>query len=377
MIFNLEHNDTSSKARAGMLETYHGKIETPIFMPVGTRAAVKTLTPRVTKELGAQIILGNTYHLLTRPGSDIVEKAGGLHKFMAWNKPILTDSGGFQVFSLAKLRKITDAGVTFQSHIDGANLVLGPLESMKIQQQLGADIAMVFDECPPSMADKKDIQNAVKRTLDWAEICYESNQNFNDLYKSNIPRQLLFGIGQGGIHDDLRTECIEKLKEIPFQGYAIGGLAVGEVAEEMYRITELSCDILPQNKPRYLMGVGTPENLVNSVLRGVDMFDCVMPTRNARNGTAFTDIGKIQIKAGKFKDDFEPVQNGCDCYTCQNFSKAYIRHLLNVGESLGGQLLTIHNIYFYLKLMRDMRKAIKNNKLSLFAKDFLLKYNNG
>jgi len=377
MIFKLEHKDTGSKARAGVLETFHGKIETPIFMPVGTRAAVKTLTPKVTEELGAQIILGNTYHLLTRPGPDIVEKAGGLHKFMAWNKPILTDSGGFQVFSLTKLRNIDDKGVTFQSHIDGANLFLGPCESMKIQQQLGSDIAMAFDECPPSMADKKDIQKAVNRTLEWAKICYDSNYKFNELQSSKLPRQLLFGIGQGGIHDDLRIECIEKLKEIPFPGYAIGGLAVGEVSEEMYRVTELSCDILPENKPRYLMGVGTPEDLVNSVLRGVDMFDCVMPTRNARNGTAFTDLGKIQVKAGRFKDDFSPVQEGCQCYTCQNFSKAYIRHLLNVGESLGGQLLTIHNIYFYLKLMRDMRVAIKNNELSLFAKDFLLKYKNG
>jgi len=377
MSFTLEHKDKSAKARAGVLETFHGEIRTPVFMPVGTRAAVKTLTPRVLEELGAQIILGNTYHLLTRPGPDIVEKAGGLHNFMAWEKPILTDSGGFQVFSLTSLRNINDNGVTFQSHVDGANLFIGPRESMEIQQQLGSDIAMAFDECPPSKADKKIISQAVKRTIEWAEICCESNLKFNEKNYSKIHRQLIFGIGQGGVHDDLRIECIEKLKEIPFPGYAIGGLAVGEEPEEMYRVTELSCDNLPEDKPRYLMGVGTPEDLVNSVLRGVDMFDCVMPTRNARNGTAFTSSGKIQIKAGRYKDDFSPIQEDCKCYVCRNFSKAYIRHLLNVGESLGGQLLTIHNIYFYLKLMSDMRAAIEIDNLSLFAKDFLIKYNNG
>jgi len=369
MTFKLEHKDRFSSARSGVLKTQHGKIKTPVFMPVGTRAAVKTLTPRVIEELGSQVILGNTYHLLTRPGPDIIKKAGGLHKFMMWGKPILTDSGGFQVYSLGDLRKISDKGVEFRSHIDGTKHFLGPNESMDIQQKLGSDIAMVFDECPPSMAKPEVIAKAVNRTLRWAEECYESNRKFNE--KGN--NQLLFGIVQGGTLDEFRLNCIEELKKIPFPGFAIGGLAVGEKPEEMYRVTELCCNNLPEDKPRYLMGVGKPEDIVESIKRGVDMFDCVMPTRNARNGSAFTDTGMVQVKAGRYKEDFTPIQDGCECYTCRTFTKAYVRHLLNVGESLGGQLVTIHNIHYYLKLTSDIRKAIEGDNFLEFEKEFYKK----
>ncbi len=365
--FAVEHADAGSAARTAVIHTPHGDVETPAFIPVGTRAAVKTLTPRVLEELGTQIVLGNTYHLLTRPGPEVIEQAGGLHKFMAWPGPILTDSGGFQVYSLGDLRSIDDHGAVFRSHIDGAKHFLGPREAMKIQQQLGSDIAMAFDECPPSIAERNVIARAVERTIRWAGECYESNLEFN----ACGGRQLLFAIVQGGTHDDLRGECIEALRATPFSGYAIGGLAVGEKPEEMYRVTELCCRHLPSDKPRYLMGVGRPEDIVQSVLRGVDMFDCVMPTRNARNGAAFTDTGSLQIKAGRYKDDFTPIQTGCECYTCRTFTRAYVRHLLNVGESLGGQLLTIHNIHFYLQLMRDMRAAIREDRLALFAREFL------
>ena len=373
MIYTVEHTDAGCAARTGVLHTPHGDVHTPIFMPVGTRAAVKTLTPRVVEELDAEIILGNTYHLLTRPGPDIVEQAGGLHKFMAWNGPILTDSGGFQVFSLAGLRNMTEEGAWFNSHIDGQKLFLGPNESMKIQQQLGSDVAMVFDECPPSNAERGVIEQAVQRSIRWATTCYERNCEHN----GDELRQLLFAIVQGGTIDELRLQCIEELLKKPFHGYAIGGLAVGEVNEEMYRVAELCCNHLPKDKPRYLMGVGTPEDIINAVLRGVDMFDCVMPTRNARNGTAFTDIGNIPVKSGRYKDDFTPVQEGCGCYTCQTFSKAYIRHLLNVNESLGGQLLTIHNLHFYLQMMKDIRKAIREDRLREFAQEFVSKRGRG
>ena len=369
MNFRIDHQDTGSKARAGVLQTPHGEVHTPVFMPVGTRGAVKTLTPRVVLELGTEILLGNTYHLLTRPGPDIIAAAGGLHRFMAWDGPILTDSGGFQVYSLAGLRNITDEGALFNSHIDGQKLFIGPHESMEIQQKLGSDIAMVFDECPPSTADKAVIEQAVTRSIRWAGICYERNREFN----SKGLRQLLFGIVQGGTLDSERQRCIEELLKLPFAGYAIGGLAVGEENEEMYRITELCCNALPEDKPRYLMGVGTPEDIVQAVMRGVDMFDCVLPTRNARNGSAFTDTGTKQIKSGRYKDDFTPVQEGCECYACRTFSKAYIRHLLNVNESLGGQLLTIHNVYYYLGLTREMREAIRQDRLQEFAREFFNK----
>lgn len=371
--FQIEHTDTNSCARAGVMHTAHGSVQTPVFMPVGTRAAVKTLTPRVIEELDAQIILGNTYHLLTRPGPEIIEEAGGLHSFMSWNGPILTDSGGFQVYSLAALRNIDDTGAVFHSHIDGKRLFLGPRESMQLQKIFGSDIVMAFDECPPSTASRTVIERAVKRSTDWAQVCKEFMQSS----ASNNGKQHLFAIVQGGTHDDLRQRSAEELCALDCHGYAIGGLAVGEPPEEMYRVTELCCQFLPEEKPRYLMGVGTPEDIVHAVLRGVDMFDCVMPTRNARNGMAFTRTGNVHIKAGRCKDDFSPVEKGCECYTCRTFSRAYIRHLLNVGESLGGQLLTIHNLHFYLRLVRELRGAIMDNTLDKYVEEFFRLRNEG
>ncbi len=371
--FSVTAWDAATAARRGVLRTPHGEVETPVFMPVGTRGAVKTMTPALLDELGARLILGNTYHLLTRPGMDIMRAAGGLHRFMAWPRVILTDSGGFQVYSLAELRNITDRGVAFQSHVDGAKLFIGPEESMRIQQTLGSDIAMAFDECPPSTADRSLIETAVERTLNWADTCWESNRRFNE----NGVRQRLFAIAQGGTHDDLRARCIDVLLRTEFPGYAIGGLAVGEPVETMYRVTQFCCERLPTDKPRYLMGVGTPEDVLNSVMRGIDMFDCVLPTRNARNGEAFTDSGDLPVKAGRYKDDFRPLQDGCACYTCRTFSRAYLRHLFNVGESLAGQLLTIHNLHFYLALMNDIRAAISGNTLAQFAKAFMEKRSNG
>jgi queuine tRNA-ribosyltransferase len=350
-----------------VLETAHGTVTTPVFMPVGTRAAVKTLTPRVLRELGIQVLLGNTYHLLLRPGVDIVRQAGGLHAFMGWDGPILTDSGGFQVFSLSPLRSVTDEGARFASHIDGTRFFLGPKEAVEIQQGLGSDIAMVFDECPPSNESRATVARAVERTVCWAARCRARHAELG----GGEDRQALFGIVQGGIHDDLRIQCIEELLEIGFPGYAIGGLAVGESNQEMYRVVDLCCGRLPADAPRYLMGVGTPEDIVEAVLRGVDMFDCVMPTRNARNGMAFTDLGDLSVKAGRHKDDFTAVQPGCTCYTCRTFTRAYIRHLLNVGESLGGQLLTIHNLHFYMELMRGLRTAINEDYAVDYAAQFL------
>jgi queuine tRNA-ribosyltransferase len=349
-----------------MLHTPHGAIATPVFMPVGTRATVKMMTPADLRKLGAQIILGNTYHLSLRPGGGIIAAHGGLHRFMGWDGPILTDSGGFQVFSLADLRDITDEGVRFRSHIDGSPLFLGPREAMAMQHLLGADIIMAFDECPPSTAPRDVIAQAVARTARWGRMCLETHRE-NRAYDG----QQLFGIIQGGIHDDLRCEHLALFTTLPFDGYAIGGLAVGEAADEMYRITDLCCRQLPTDKPRYLMGVGRPDDIVQAVLRGVDMFDCVMPTRNARNGSAFTSTGDLALKSGKYKDDLQPVQSDCQCYTCRNFTRAYIRHLFNVGEPLGGHLLTVHNTHFYLTLMRALREAIYANRLADFAHDFL------
>jgi len=370
MPFSVVHRDGSSKARLGVVRTSHGAFDTPAFMPVGSRAAVKMIAPRVLDELGAQIVLSNTYHLMVRPGVDVVERLGGLHRFMAWDKPIVTDSGGFQVFSLAGLRAIADEGVTFQSHIDGTRLFLGPREAMAIQRQLGSDIAMAFDECPASTADRATIASAVKRTLAWARLCIEDAARHDS-------GQLVFGIVQGGVHDDLRRSCADELVSMPFHGYAVGGLAVGEASEEMYRVAALCCDRLPEDKPRYLMGVGTPEDILHAVMRGIDMFDCVLPTRNGRNGSAFTDTGDVPVKGGRFKDHDAPVQAGCDCYTCRTFSRAYIRHLFNVGEALGCQLLTIHNLHFYLGLMRDIRQAARDDRLDAFARGFIEKRKSG
>ena len=331
-------------------------------MPVGTRATVKTLTPKeLEKDIFAQIILGNTYHLYLRPGHKLIEKAGGLHNFMGWNKPILTDSGGFQVMSLAGLRKITADGVKFQSHIDGSYHFFTPEKAIEIQNSLGADIIMSFDECPPFPATKEYVAQSLQTTLSWAK------RGLNAHKKINI--QALFGIVQGGIYEDLREESAKKLMEMDFPGYSIGGLAVGEPKKDMEKITAFLNNILPKTKPRYLMGVGTPADLLKNIENGVDMFDCVMPTRNARKGTIFTWNGKMIIKA-RYKEDFSPIDENCDCYTCRNFSRAYIRHLFNVDELLGMRLATLHSLHFYLNLMKKAREAIFENNFSEFVKKY-------
>lgn len=354
--FNLEATDSHSKARAGTIETAHGPIQTPIFMPVGTRAAVKTLTQKQLLGLKAPIILGNTYHLMLRPGAEIIESAGGLHKFMNWPGAILTDSGGYQVFSLSSLNKITEEGVTFQSHIDGSRHFLGPKESMQIQKSLGSDIVMAFDECSPYPCTWLDAQEAMQRTHSWAKTCREFALQ---------EHQSVFGIVQGSTYPDLRKLSAQTLTEMDFPGYAIGGVSVGEPVAAMYEVVESTVPFLPEEKPRYLMGVGTPRNIIEAVMRGVDMFDCVMPTRNARNGTAFTWSGKVQIKAGRYASDFTPLDPELDCET-SSYSKAYLRHLLNVDEITGMTLITIQNIAFYLDFMTQLRQAIFSKQLTQF-----------
>ncbi|MBT3168836.1 MAG: tRNA guanosine(34) transglycosylase Tgt [Candidatus Cloacimonetes bacterium] len=360
-IFKLEAK--SGNARAGIVKTPHGEIKTPIFMPVGTRGTVKTLTPKnLHDDVKAQIILGNTYHLYLRPGHELIKKAGGLHSFMNWQKPILTDSGGFQVMSLSDLRKITPEGVKFQSHIDGSYHFFTPEKVIEIQNAIGADIIMSFDECPPFPATKKYVADSLQTTLKWAKR--------GKLAHKFPEKQSLFGIVQGGIYEDLREESAKKLMEMNFPGYSIGGLAVGENKEDMLRITKFLDSILPQNKPRYLMGVGTPQDLLDNIANGVDMFDCVMPTRNARKGTIFTRNGKMIIKSARYKEDFRPIDAECECYACQNFSRAYIRHLFNVNEFLAMQLASIHSLHFYLELVTDARNAILANNFATFKKSF-------
>ncbi len=357
MRYKVTHKDSHSQARTGVIETAHGEIETPIFMPVGTRASVKTLTNQQLIDCNASIILGNTYHLMLRPGMSVIEKAGGLHRFMNWERALLTASGGFQVFSLSGLNKITEKGVHFQSHIDGSKHFLGPLESMQIQKHLGSDIVMAFDECSPYPCPRDKIEEGLERTHRWARICRDFELQ---------PHQNLFGIIQGGVHADLRAQSAKALTSIDFEGYAIGGLSVGEPAEKMYESIEATVPFMPLDKPRYLMGVGTPRNLVEAVMRGIDMFDCVMPTRNARNGTAFTWAGKIPIKAARYAEDFSPVDPVLtECYTSQ-FSKAYLRHLINVDEITGLTLLSLQNIAFYLDFMAKLRQAIREEKVLEF-----------
>jgi len=358
----------SGKARAGTLQTPHGEIPTPIFMPVGTRGTVKTLNPRNLEELEAKIILGNTYHLYMRPGHELVKKAGGLHQFMGWDKPILTDSGGFQVMSLSGLRKITPEGVRFQSHIDGSYHMFTPEKAIEIQNALGADIIMSFDECPPFPATKEYVADSLKTTLDWARRGKEFHKREAD--------QALFGIVQGGIYDDLREESAKKLMEMDFPGYSIGGLAVGEPKEHMFRLTGFLDTVLPAEKPRYLMGVGTPMDILINIENGVDMFDCVMPTRNARKGSVFTRNGKLIIKSAQFKEDFRPLDAECSCYTCRNFSRAYLRHLFSVNEILGMQLASIHSLHFYLELVTKARTAILQDDYSRFKNEFGSKLDN-
>lgn len=364
-MFELLRQDTSSLARLGRLHTAHGVIETPVFMPVGTQASVKALDGRELREMGTQILLGNTYHLNIRPGREIIDAAGGLHRFMNWTGPILTDSGGFQVFSLGKIRKIKEHGVEFRSHLDGTLIFLGPKESMEIQRWLGSDIAMVFDECPPHTATRDEVARAVKRTLIWAEECK---------IQPRAPGQLVFGIVQGGNHPDLRQRCAEGLQTIGFDGYAIGGVSVGEPEPEMFKAIEMTIPHLPQNQARYAMGLGTPAQLVELVARGVDMFDCVLPTRVARNGTAYTTQGTFSIKGGAVKADFGPIEEGCPCFACQHHTRAYIRHLLNVNEILGLRLVSIHNSHFYLRLMSDLRQHLAAGTFGEFHREFIARY---
>ncbi len=349
------HSDASSRARAGFFETSHGVVETPVFMPVGTRAAVKTLRSGDLESLGAQIILGNTYHLLLRPGTDVVRAAGGLHHFMSWPHPILTDSGGYQVFSLKELRTIDEDGVEFRSHIDGTLHRFTPENVVDAQRAIGSDIAMVLDECPAAMSSHEQHRDSMRRSMRWARRAAEHHARVDHLYGN---RQHLFGIVQGGTFTGLRLESAESLIEIGFDGYAIGGLAVGEPAPEMYRVIEETVPILPEHQPRYLMGVGTPANLIESIARGVDMFDCVMPTRNARNGTLFTWAGRLNLRNQQYREDFAPIDSECGCETCRRYSRAYLRHLFNVDEITGLVLATLHNVWFYLELVRTARARI-------------------
>ena len=359
---------TAGKARRGEMKLNHGTVQTPIFMPVGTYGTVKAMAPNELEEIGSQIILGNTFHLWLRPGLDVIEKHGGLHQFMGWNKPILTDSGGFQVFSLKGLRKITEEGVKFASPINGDKLFLTPEVSMQIQRVLNSDIVMVFDECTPynindRPATEEEAAKSMRMSLRWAR---RSKEEFVRLGNPNA----LFGIVQGGMYEHLRLESLQGLKEIGFHGYAVGGLSVGEPKEEMHRIMEKIVWQLPQDKPRYLMGVGTPEDLVEGVSQGIDMFDCVMPTRNARNGWLFTRYGDVKIRNSKYKDDLRPLDPTCDCYACKHFSRAYLHHLQKVNEILGARLNTIHNLHYYLHLMQEIRDALDADRFEEWREEF-------
>jgi len=363
-IFEFVLENQSGNARAGYLNTPHGVIQTPIFMPVGTVATVKAMSPHELKDINAQIILSNTYHCYLRPGHEFIKRVGGLHKFMNWDLPILTDSGGFQVMSLAGLRKITEDGVKFQSHIDGSYHFFTPEKVIEIENALGADIIMSFDECPAYASDRRYIEKSLNLTLRWAKR--------GKIAHKNTENQALFGIVQGGIYEDLRRKSAEELIELDFPGYSIGGLAVGEPKEEMYHITDFLNPILPKNKPRYLMGVGTPGNVLQNIANGIDMLDCVMPTRNARKGSIFTWNGKMIIKAGRYKDDLKPIDENCSCYACRNFSRAYIRHLISLKEILGMRLATIHSLHFYLELTTRIREAILENRFEEFYKKYIV-----
>ncbi len=364
-MFELLKTDSHTKARLGRLTTAHGVVDTPVYMPVGTQASVKAMDPRELVECGTQIILGNTYHLNIRPGLDILRAAGGLHQFMNWQKPILTDSGGFQVFSLAKIRKIKSHGVEFRSHLDGSPLFLGPKESMEIQRVLGSDIAMVFDECPPHDAPAREQRLVVERTIRWARECRE---------QPRADGQKVFGIVQGGNNAALREECAKAIVPLDFDGYAIGGVSVGEPEPEMFQAVEMTVPHLPANKARYAMGLGTPAQMLELIARGVDMFDCVLPTRVARNGTAYTRRGAIGIKGGLFKADFRPIEEGCDCFACKHFTRAYLRHLLNVNEILGLRMLSVHNTHLFLKIMADARAHLAAGTFAAFYGEFIANF---
>lgn len=362
------------RAKRGQLETVHGTIETPVFMNVGTVAAIKgAVSTEDLEEIGTLVELSNTYHLHVRPGDKLIKKLGGLHKFMSWNKPILTDSGGFQVFSLAGLRKIKEEGVTFQSHIDGHRIFMGPEESMQIQSNLGSTIAMAFDECPPAKAERKYIENSVARTTRWLERCKKEMDRLNSLPDTVNPKQMLFGINQGGVIDDIRIEHAKTISEMDLDGYAIGGLAVGESHEEMYHILDVTVPHLPENKPTYLMGVGTPANILEAVDRGVDFFDCVYPSRNGRHGHVYTNHGKLNLFNAKYELDERPIEEGCGCPVCKRYSRAYVRHLLKAKEMLGMRFCVLHNLYFYNTMMSEIRAAIEEHRYAEYKKDKLAK----
>jgi queuine tRNA-ribosyltransferase len=359
--FTLQGCSNECKARYGMLATLHGNIETPVFMPVGTQATVKAMTPEHLVEIGAQIILGNTYHLYIRPGHELIREFGGLHRFMHWDRPILTDSGGFQIFSLQELAKITEEGAAFRSHLDGSRLFLSPEDAVHVQEALGSDIMMVLDTCIPYPADREETIKATALTRRWAKRCRAAQRQTG---------QHLFGIVQGGMYPDLRLEAIDHLVEIGFDGYALGGLSVGEPKELMYELLAATADHLPVDHARYLMGVGTPEDLVEGVYHGIDMFDCVMPTRNARNGMLFTSQGRLVIKNACFQQDQRPLDEACGCYTCRHYSRAYLRHLFQSREILAYQLNSIHNLHYYCTLMAEMREAIREDRFFAFRRAF-------
>ncbi len=364
--YELLHTCKQTGARRGIIHTPHGDIQTPVFMPVGTQATVKSMTPEELIDANAQIILSNTYHLFLRPGNELIKEAGGLHNFMNWNRPILTDSGGFQVFSLGALRKITEDGVEFRSHLDGSKKYLNPEIAMKIQEDLGADIIMAFDECCPYPSTYEYTQKSMERTTRWAKRC--------KLAHKSIEKNALFGIVQGGFYKDLRKKSVEDLIELDFPGYAIGGISVGEPKEKFLDILRYTTPLLPQNKPRYLMGVGTPDYLIESAIAGIDMCDCVLPTRIARHGTAMTSNGKVVVRNATYEKDFSPLDPECDCYTCRNYTRAYIRHLINTKEILGVRLLSIHNVNFLTKLMDRVKIEIEHDNLANFRDEFYIKY---
>ena len=364
--YELLHVCKQTGARRGIVHTPHGDIQTPVFMPVGTQATVKSMTPEELKEVGAQIILANTYHLFLRPGHELVKEAGGLHKFMHWDRPILTDSGGFQVFSLGDLRTISEEGVEFRSHLDGSKQFLSPEKAMEVENALGADIIMAFDECCPYPSTYEYTKKSMERTTRWAKRCKEAHSRKED--------QGLFGIIQGGFYKDLRKQSAEDLIKLDFPGYAIGGISVGEPKEEFLDILQYTTPLMPENKPRYLMGVGTPDYLVEAAIAGIDMCDCVIPTRLARHGTAFTSKGKIVVRNAIYERDFNPLDDECDCYACRNYTRAYIRHLVKTNEILGIRLLSIHNIKFLTNLMDKVRIEIERDNLGSFRKEFYRKY---
>ena len=369
-MFEIKKKD--GRAKRGRFHTVHGTVETPVFMNVGTAAAIKgAVSTMDLKEIGTQVELSNTYHLHVRPGDEVIKKLGGLHRFMVWDRPILTDSGGFQVFSLAGLRKIREEGVNFHSHVDGRKIFMGPEESMQIQSNLASTIAMAFDECPSSVASRDYMEDSVARTTRWLRRCKKEMERLNSLPDTINPHQMLFGINQGGIYEDIRIAHAQEIAELNLDGYAVGGLAVGESHEEMYRILDVTVPCLPADKPVYLMGVGTPANILEAVDRGVDFFDCVYPSRNGRHGHVYTRYGKLNLLNARYELDEKPIEEGCQCPACRHYSRAYIRHLLKAKEMLGMRLCVLHNLYFYNHLMEDIRTAIEENRYQDFKKEWL------